>query len=122
MFLQSFANRILRVVSCVLLMSAIACGVMVWRTRPALAVDDPAADRSAYSRDVASHYNYHFGADKPFLPSNATTDNGEFIDPKSFPTAKYCGHCHQGAYAQWRRTPPANSLSAPGSHKNENFL
>jgi Flp pilus assembly protein TadD len=122
MFLQSFANRILRVVSCVLLMSAIACGVMVWRTRPALAVDDPAADRSAYSQGVSAHYNYRFGADKPFLPSNATTDNGEFIDPKSFPTAKYCGHCHQAAYAQWRQTAHANSFRAPWYIKNVNVL
>src|ERR1700691_6559287 len=103
MFLQSFANRILRVVSCVLLMGAIACGVMVWRTRPALAVDDPAADRSTYSEGVSAHYNFRFGADKPFLPSNATTDNGEFIDPKSFPTAKYSSAPHQAGDSAQRR-------------------
>src|ERR1700691_2936610 len=122
MFLQSFANRILRVVSCVLLMSAIACGVMVWRTRPALSLDDPASDRSTYSQCVSAHYNYRFGADKPFLPSNATTDDGEFIDPKSFPTAKYCGHCHQAAYAEWRQTAHANSFRAPWYIKNTNML
>ena len=44
-----------------------------------------------------------------FLPSNATTDTGEFIDPKSFPTAKYCGHCHQEAHTQWRESAHSNS-------------
>ena len=103
-------------------MGAIACGLMAWRTRPAYAVDDPAAERSQYSRSVATYYNYRFGADKPFLPSNATTDTGEFIDPQSFLTAKYCGHCHQAAYAQWRQTAHANSFRAPWYIKNVNLL
>ena len=91
---QFFAKRILRLVCSVLLVSAIACALMAWRTRPAYAVDDPAAERSQYSQSTAAHYNYRFGADKPFLPSNATTDNGEFIDPKSFLTAKYLSLIH----------------------------
>jgi hypothetical protein len=32
-----------------------------------------------------------------FLPSLMSTDTGEFIDPKMFLTAQYCGHCHQEA-------------------------
>ena len=63
-----------------------------------------------------------FGADKPFLPSNATTDTGEFIDPKSFLTAEYCGHCHQEAYAEWRQTAHANSFRKPWYIKNVNML
>jgi Tfp pilus assembly protein PilF len=117
-----FADRILRLVSSVLLMGAMACAVMAWRTRTAYAVDDPAAQRAQYSQDVTSHYNFRFGADKPFLPSNATTDTGEFIDPNSFLTAKYCGHCHQAAYAQWRQTAHANSFRAPWYVKNVNLL
>jgi Flp pilus assembly protein TadD len=119
---RSFANQILRLVRSVLLMAAIACALMVWRTRPAYAVDDAAAQRSQYSQGIALHYNFRFGADKPFLPSNATTDTGEFIDPQSFPTAKYCGHCHQAAYAQWRQSAHANSFRAPWYIKNVNLL
>ena len=38
-----------------------------------------------------------------------------------FLTAKYCGHCHQAAYAQ-RRTAHANSFRAPWYVKNVNVL
>ena len=86
------------------------------------AADDAAAQRSAYSQNVAAHYNLPFAQDKPFLPSNATTDTGEFIDPKSFPTAEYCGHCHQQAYAEWRQTAHANAFRNPWYVKNVNLL
>jgi hypothetical protein len=52
-------------------------------------------DRAAYNKKIAKDYTYRYGADHPFLPSNITTDNGEFIDPKSFATAQYCQHCIQ---------------------------
>jgi Flp pilus assembly protein TadD len=115
-------SRSVRILSGVLLMGAIVCGLMAWRPRPAYAVDDAKAQRTQYSQSIASHYNFRFGADQPFLPSNATTDTGEFIDPQSFPTAKYCGHCHQAAYAQWRQSAHANSFRAPWYVKNVNLL
>jgi len=71
---------------------------------------------------VASHYNYAFGKDAPFLPSNATTANGQFVSPKSFYTAEYCGHCHQEAYHQWRESIHSNSFRAPWYLKNVNAL
>jgi Tfp pilus assembly protein PilF len=119
-----FATEILRVLSSVLLTAAIVCALITWWTGPAYAVEDAgaAAQRSQYSQATASHYNFRFGADEPFLPSNATTDTGEFIDPNSFLTAKYCGHCHQAAYAQWRQSAHANSFRAPWYVKNVNLL
>ena len=48
-----------------------------------------AAARHAYSEKQGAKYDFRFGKELPFLPSNAQTDNGEFIDPKSFPTAQY---------------------------------
>ncbi len=119
---RSFANRIVRFISSFLLILAVACAWMAWRTRSAYADDDAAAQRAIYSQDVAEHYRWTFGADRPFLPSNATTDTGQFIDPKSFPTAKYCGHCHQQAYAEWRQTVHANSFRNPWYVKNVNLL
>ncbi len=119
---QRFAHRILRIFSGVLLTAALACAWMAWRTRAALAVDDPTAQRTIYSRSVAQRYRLPFAAGRPFLPSNATTDTGEFIDPKSFATAKYCGHCHQQAYAEWRQTVHANSFRNPWYVKNVNLL
>jgi Flp pilus assembly protein TadD len=115
-------RRILRVLSSLLLMGALACAFMVWRTKSARAEDDAVAQRAIYSQSVAEKYRMPFGADQPYLPSNATTDTGQFMDPKSFPTAKYCGHCHQQAYAEWRQTVHANSFRNPWYVKNVNLL
>jgi hypothetical protein len=71
---------------------------------------------------VASRYNYAFGKDAPFLPSNATSSNGQFLSPRSFYTAQYCGHCHQEAYRQWRQSVHSNSFRAPWYLKNVNLL
>ena len=71
---------------------------------------------------VASRYNYAFGKDAPFLPSNATTSNSQFLSPKSFYSAQYCGHCHQEAYRQWRQSVHSNSFRAPWYLKNVNLL
>jgi tetratricopeptide (TPR) repeat protein len=75
-----------------------------------------------YHKHVASKYNYAFGKDTPFLPSHATSYNGEFMSPKSFPTAQYCGHCHQESYRQWRQSAHSNSFRAPWYLKNVNML
>jgi tetratricopeptide (TPR) repeat protein len=77
---------------------------------------------SAFHDSVAARYNYAFGKDSPFLPSNATNTNGQFMSPKSFPTAQYCGHCHQEAYRQWRQSVHSNSFRAPWYLKNVNML
>src|SRR5579863_2134795 len=71
---------------------------------------------------VASRYNYAFGKESPFLPSNAMSVNGQFFSPKAFPTAEYCGHCHKEAYHQWRQTAHSNSFRAPWYLKNVNML
>jgi tetratricopeptide (TPR) repeat protein len=94
-------------------------------------VSDPAAygpakgitgPTSAFHDSIAAKYNYAFGKDTPFLPSNATSGNGQFLRPKSFLTAQYCGHCHQEAYHQWRESVHSNSFRAPWYLKNVNML
>ena len=73
--------------------------------------------------DSISHrYNYAFGKDSPFLPSNAMSYNGQFLNPRSFPTAEYCGHCHKAAYTQWRESVHSNSFRQPWYLKNVNSL
>ena len=99
---------------------------------PVPAANDPLADygthipvtgpTTQFHNSVAARYNYAFGPDTPFLPSNATSANGQFVSPKSFYTAEYCGHCHQEAYHQWRQTAHANSFRAPWYLKNVNML
>ncbi len=83
---------------------------------------DAAAARAAYSQKIAAGYNYDFGAGRPFLPSNMTTANGEFLDPKSIPTAEYCGHCHQASYAEWRQSAHSNSVRPPWYLYSVNML
>lgn len=51
-----------------------------------------------------------------------TTDNGQFIDPRSFPTAQYCGHCHQETHTQWRQSAHSNANRAPWYLRNVNLL
>ena len=77
---------------------------------------------TAFHDSVASRYNYAFGKDAPFLPSNATSANGQFLSPKNFYPAQYCGHCHQEAYRQWRQSVHSNSFRAPWYLKNVNAL
>ena len=107
-----------------LLGASAACFFIGTRTSTAYANNDPAqpSQRHIYSQSVAEHYNTRFGADQPFLPSFATTDTGEFIDSKTFPTAKYCGHCHQEAHSQWRQSAHANSFRTPWYTRNINLL
>ena len=71
---------------------------------------------------VSSRYNYAFGKQSPFLPSNAMTVNGQFVNPRGVPTAEYCGHCHQEAYHQWRQSVHSNSFRQPWYLKNVNML
>jgi tetratricopeptide (TPR) repeat protein len=80
------------------------------------------AARKEYNARVNENYNYRFGKGKPFLPSNATTEDGEFIQPGAFPTAEYCRHCHEEAYHQWRESLHSNSFRAPFYIKNVNLL
>jgi Tfp pilus assembly protein PilF len=84
--------------------------------------DEAIAARHEYTEKVASRYNYRFGKSFPFLPSNATTDTGEFLDPKLFLTAEYCGHCHQEAHKQWRESAHSNANRVPYYLKNVALL
>jgi tetratricopeptide (TPR) repeat protein len=77
---------------------------------------------SQFHDSVSNRYNYAFGKESPFLPSNAMSVNGQFLSPKTFYTAQYCGHCHQEAYHQWRQSVHSNSFRAPWYLKNVNML
>ena len=65
-----------------------------------------------YHKHVASKYNYAFGKDTPFLPSNATSYNGEFLSPKTFPRRSIAAIATRRATTSGasRRTPTASAL------------
>src|SRR5438105_2055218 len=66
-------------------------------------------------------YDYHFGQN-PFLPSQAQAAFEGFLKPSDFPTAEYCGKCHQDIHREWRQTAHANSFRAPFYLKNVQLL
>ncbi len=78
--------------------------------------------RKTFSDKVAGTYDYHFRPNAAFLPSLMTTDTGEFIDAKSFPTAQYCQHCHEASYHQWRESAHSNANRAPWYKRNVDLL
>lgn len=69
----------------------------------------------------AHSYNLPFG-ENPFLPSQAKTELGGFIEASAFPTAEYCSKCHEDAHRQWRESAHANSFRAPFYRKNVDML
>ena len=77
---------------------------------------------AGFNEKAATKYNDHFGKDLHFLPSNATTADGQFIDPKLFPTAQYCGHCHQEAHKEWRESAHSNANRVPYYLRNVDLL
>jgi len=107
----------------VLILFGTACALMKpSMVRAGAAHDDAVKARQQYSDKIEKKYSDPFGANEHFLPSNFTTDNGEFIDPKSFPTADYCGHCHHEAHQQWRESAHSNSNRPPWYLRNVDLL
>ncbi len=121
MFIASILRKCV-VFSCVLGAAASLTFVVRAGTEADTKAVDPVAARDAYSTKIAEHYQASFGTDKPFLPSNASTDTGQFIPASSFLTASYCGHCHQESHAEWRESAHANSFRAPWYTKNVDLL
>ncbi len=78
--------------------------------------------RATYQARNASTYSYKFGTNSPFLPSNATTDTGQFLQPSAFLTADYCGHCHQASEVQWRQSAHSNSNRPVWYQRNVDLL
>lgn len=78
--------------------------------------------RQQYANKVRATYNYRYGKDKPFAPGDAAVEGNDFIRPGAFPTASYCGHCHQEAYHQWRQALHSNSFRTPFYRTSVNIL
>ncbi len=80
------------------------------------------ADRTAHNAVVAPAYDFHFGKKNPFTPGNITVQGEGFIQPGAFPSAEYCGVCHQEAYSQWRQALHSNSFRTPFYRTSVNIL
>ncbi len=80
------------------------------------------ADRKTYNAQVTSSYNFHYGPKNPFTPGNVQVQGEGFLQPGAFPTAEYCGTCHQEAYSQWRQALHSNAFRTPFYRTSVNIL
>ena len=99
---------------------------------PATAPDQPIADYathlpitgvpSPFHHSVASRYNYAFGKDTPFLPSNATTFNGQFLNPAISTPPNTAAIAIRRPTTSGAQSVHSNSFRAPWYLKNVNML
>ncbi len=71
-----------------------------------------------YTAWISEGYDFRFGKDRPFAPSNATTFDGNFIAGDNFISAARCATCHTDMHPQWRESAHANSFREPFYQKN----
>jgi tetratricopeptide (TPR) repeat protein len=79
-------------------------------------------DRKTYNSIVTPGYNFHYGPKNPFLPGNVQVLGEGFLQPGAFPSAEYCGTCHQEAYSQWRQALHSNAFRTPFYRASVNIL
>jgi len=79
-------------------------------------------EREAYNAVVSPTYNFHYGKKNPFTPGNVQVEGDGFLQPGAFPTAEYCGTCHQEAYSQWRQALHSNAFRTPFYRTSVNLL
>lgn len=77
---------------------------------------------NTYSEQTSKTFDFRFGKGNFSLPGNAATVENQFIQPGAFPTAEYCGHCHEEAYHQWRQALHSNSFRTPFYRTSVNIL
>jgi tetratricopeptide (TPR) repeat protein len=90
-----------------------------WKAKAELAV---AEDRKEYNSAVTPSYNFHYGPKNPFTPGNIQVQGEGFLQPGAYPSAEYCGTCHQEAYCQWRQALHSNAFRTPFYRTSVNIL
>ena len=58
---------------------------------------DGAKAPTDYADHIRATYSYPFGEGNLSAPGNAADEGNDFLSPKVFMSADYCGHCHQEA-------------------------
>jgi tetratricopeptide (TPR) repeat protein len=90
-----------------------------WKAKAELRLE---TDRKAYNAQVTPTYNFHYGPRNPFLPGNVQVQGEGFLQPGAYPSAEYCGTCHQEAYSQWRQALHSNAFRTPFYRTSVNLL
>jgi tetratricopeptide (TPR) repeat protein len=103
--------------------------VLVWTSflRETLRAQDKSAKIEsaqgiAYANKIRATYSFPFGKDNISAPGNASAEGNDFLDPKAFLSAEYCGHCHKEAFQQWRQSLHSNSFRTPFYRQSVNIL
>jgi Flp pilus assembly protein TadD len=78
--------------------------------------------RKSFNDLVTPAYNFHYGKNNPFEPGNVRVEGEGFLQPGAYPTAEYCGTCHQEAYSQWRQALHSNAFRTPFYRTSVNLL
>ncbi|NNE98391.1 MAG: hypothetical protein HKN25_05145 [Pyrinomonadaceae bacterium] len=85
-------------------------------------VSSKKVSREDYHEWISETYDFRFGEDKPFSPSNADTFDGKFIAGKDFISSARCASCHTDVHPQWEQSAHAKSFVEPFYEKNVNDL
>ncbi|MEO6589596.1 MAG: tetratricopeptide repeat protein [Pyrinomonadaceae bacterium] len=75
-----------------------------------------------YNTMIRETYDFRFGEETPFKPSNATTFNGKFIPGEDFVSSTRCATCHSDVFPHWLQSAHRNSFREPFYQKNVNDL
>ena len=78
--------------------------------------------RKTYNSTVTPSYNFHYGQKNPYIPGNVQVQGEGFLHPGAYPSAEYCGTCHQEAYSQWRQALHSNAFRTPFYRTSVNLL
>jgi tetratricopeptide (TPR) repeat protein len=78
--------------------------------------------RKDYADRTRQTYSFPFVKGAISLPGNAAVEGNDFLPPSAFPDARYCGHCHQEAYHEWRQALHSNSFRTPFYRTSVNIL
>ncbi len=71
-----------------------------------------------YNTLIRETYDFRFGEESPFKPSNATTFNGKFIQGEDFVSSTRCATCHSDVFPHWLQSAHRNSFREPFYQKN----
>ena len=74
--------------------------------------------RASYQDWISKTYDFRFGKERPFAPSNATTHDGQFMGREKFISSARCAVCHTDTHASWLQSAHRNSFREPFYQKN----
>ncbi len=85
-------------------------------------VNSKKLDTEEYNTLIRETFDFRFGEDKPFAPSNADSFNGKFIKGEDFISSTRCASCHSDVFPHWLQSAHRNSFREPFYQKNVNDL